>query len=130
MITKMNFINRKNYMKYDIFEFEVGVSKKCIYIQEKTHIFYNLLGFKKSRRCLQSSFGIFPIRYISYLIFKTYSLLFLNSLSPVLIVFKHNVKFSVINLREKIQKLAKKLHKFTKILVSLISSLYVYINWP
>ena len=37
LITKMYFINRKNYMKYNIFEVEV--SKKCIFIQEKNLYF-------------------------------------------------------------------------------------------
>ena len=39
LITKTNFINRKNYMKYKIFAFEIRVSKNCIFIQEKNPYF-------------------------------------------------------------------------------------------
>ena len=58
LITKMNFINRKNYLKYKIFASEVFQKIEFLF-KKKIHIFYNVLGLIQPKRCLQSSFNIF-----------------------------------------------------------------------
>ena len=101
-------------MKYNIFAFEIGVSKVIFYSR---------------KNCLKSSFYIFFRLDIYLTEYLKHALLFIYRLSPVLIVFKQCQIFSNIFEIKRIQKLTKNLHKFTMILISLISSLLVLKNW-